>query len=712
MEPAALERGWRGFARHLLSWLVGFRWIIFLAVFIALFYAEENYRGKRAWDSYKREQKAKGRNLDGSLTVAPKVPNAENFYYAPGMAKWFFGGAPALPSARNNPAGIPQYVRNQLLKVVIEVLPFCGETEPEPANADLVLQYDPPMIRLCNTADRDAALQLDHAPVVIPLIIMDDVPLVDALRNLARQAGANFMLGPGLFFGTGDAEGVPLPQPMVSIRLEEVTAMQAIQVVLSNYDLLWIEDPKTKVARVVRRDPNQPHVILGAGVRKRLEELVSASFGPFVPGVQGQPIFARSIDDARPVRLAIRTHAPLGSRELTFLTSERPDAYGQPLLKDFVIRETPNHCFFVQIPSKSACFASEYLDWSSQYERDFDQMRKALERPYALPPQCATDSLGVTLRLVGETLAQRAQAQLLLGQQSQALRELTLLHDLRRVLNGPPTNRNMTLPTALSDITLAGLHAGVVADGLRMHAWRERELAVLQDQLEGVNLHQTIARLFRAAPAYICSALENAIATKGMPKGPIGSTPQLFFERLMGSGGLAAKLVPRGWFYLSLVKLDAVLQSLDDVHDVSRRFILPHKVEIAGKYVQTIARRISPDTLFARGLGESEVHVYQMTTFTQTSVNQVAVACALERYHLVRGRYPDSLEALVPEFVGVLPEDIINGRPLQYCRIPDEGYQIHSVGWDEKDDRGVPAVQVGWGDYAATGDWTWRFPVN
>jgi hypothetical protein len=111
-------------------------------------------------------------------------------------------------------------------------------------------------------------------------------------------------------------------------------------------------------------------------------------------------------------------------------------------------------------------------------------------------------------------------------------------------------------------------------------------------------------------------------------------------------------------------------------------------------------------------LGPNEVHAYQFTTFTQTTINQAALACALERHRLVRGGYPDSLEALVPEFVGVLPDDIINGRTLQYCRIPDEGYQIYSVGWDEKDDRGIPPVQVGWRNYAASGDWTWRFPVN
>src|SRR5207244_3238450 len=35
-----------------------------LAVLIALFYAEENWRGKRAWENYEREWEAKGEKFD------------------------------------------------------------------------------------------------------------------------------------------------------------------------------------------------------------------------------------------------------------------------------------------------------------------------------------------------------------------------------------------------------------------------------------------------------------------------------------------------------------------------------------------------------------------------------------------------------------------------------------------------------------------------
>src|SRR5215831_14790714 len=63
---------------------------------------------------------------------------------------------------------------------------------------------------------------------VIPLIVMDDVPLTDAIKNLARQAGINYMLDPKISYGQPDAKGVPSVQPTVSIRWENVTAEQAL----------------------------------------------------------------------------------------------------------------------------------------------------------------------------------------------------------------------------------------------------------------------------------------------------------------------------------------------------------------------------------------------------------------------------------------------------------------------------------------------------
>ncbi|MGN6555031.1 MAG: type II secretion system protein GspD [Verrucomicrobiota bacterium] len=101
------------------------------------------------------------------------------------------------------------------------------------------------------------------APVAtIPLIVMDEVPLTDAVKNLARQANINYMLDPRISFGQPGPDGRPVPQPTVSIRWENISAEQALNALLNNYNLQLVEDPKTKIARVSMKDPAAPDPLI------------------------------------------------------------------------------------------------------------------------------------------------------------------------------------------------------------------------------------------------------------------------------------------------------------------------------------------------------------------------------------------------------------------------------------------------------------------
>jgi type II secretory pathway component GspD/PulD (secretin) len=111
-----------------------------------------------------------------------------------------------------------------------------------------------------STADQTNAVPQPGA--IIPLIVMDDVPLTDAIKNLARQAGLNYMLDPKVAFGQLGPDGKPVPQPTVSIRWENVTAEQALTALLSNYNLQLVEDPKSKIARITVKDPAAPDPLI------------------------------------------------------------------------------------------------------------------------------------------------------------------------------------------------------------------------------------------------------------------------------------------------------------------------------------------------------------------------------------------------------------------------------------------------------------------
>lgn len=98
-------------------------------------------------------------------------------------------------------------------------------------------------------------------PGVIPLIVMDDVALTDAIQNLARQANLNYLLDPTINFGQPGPGGTPV-QPHVSIRWENVSAQQALLALLNNYNLQLVEDPKTGIARVTTKDPAAPPALV------------------------------------------------------------------------------------------------------------------------------------------------------------------------------------------------------------------------------------------------------------------------------------------------------------------------------------------------------------------------------------------------------------------------------------------------------------------
>ncbi|MGE4181659.1 MAG: hypothetical protein AB7J34_17700 [Limisphaerales bacterium] len=82
---------------------------------------------------------------------------------------------------------------------------------------------------------------------------------------------------------------------------------------------------------------------------------------------------------------------------------------------------------------------------------------------------------------------------------------------------------------------------------------------------------------------------------------------------------------------------------------------------------------------------------------------------ALHRYKLRHGRYPESLDALVPEFLPAVPIDAADGQPIRYRFTPDQPDEpeplLWSAGENGVDDGGDPEIKGG--NLASTFHW-WR----
>lgn len=109
----------------------------------------------------------------------------------------------------------------------------------------------------------------------------------------------------------------------------------------------------------------------------------------------------------------------------------------------------------------------------------------------------------------------------------------------------------------------------------------------------------------------------------------------------------------------------------------------------------------SPYTAFARQLGDSLGRSIAKAVRGQV-MNQCAITgCALERYRLRNGTYPQTLEALVPDFLAAVPIDPMDGQPIRYARDDNGLFRLWSVGDDRKDQNGRRSKE------GSHQDWTW-----
>ena len=182
-----------------------------------------------------------------SATAAGAAPASAVAEPAPAAKDATVAEAPAVPSAAAAAAEAP---------VAAAEAPAANPTAQVAATANAAAANAAPADA---PAAAPAGASTPPAAATIPLIVMDDVPLMDAIRNLARQAGINYMVDPKVTFGTGDGK---TPPPSVSIRWENVTAEQALNALLGNYSLQMVEDPKSKISHVTVKDPAAPEPLI------------------------------------------------------------------------------------------------------------------------------------------------------------------------------------------------------------------------------------------------------------------------------------------------------------------------------------------------------------------------------------------------------------------------------------------------------------------
>jgi len=471
-----------------------------------------------------------------------------------------------------------------------------------------------------------------------------------------------------------------------------------------------VTTPEVLIAEVTIQPPNahsragKTETILRFGnfdSHQQARDLIQQVIGPSTFEASGaDTLTARPLDtnQIKPVHIILQAKQILDARDLIEFLSGNTSGVGT-----LHARATETNTFRVLT---SFCSASAYLKWSDQFHSDFDLMRQALKRPYArmngdyrYPPTMPIPNF-VNIRAVSQTLAQRAQCYLLLGQPDKALQELTLLNNLRHLLEGAPTGKPMPLVSTMINVAVAGLYAEVIADGFRLHEWQTPQLIELQNQLEQINLAPYLKESFHDEQVSIWTIWQDAMAryeTKRVPNATL-------WQKLRN---LRPPYVWRGFFYFNAFNAIRIQQETVDSIDVTQNVLLPQKLAKVQREVDVLdhahAWQVLPYKLLAVIAAPGFTKAVQTFAFDQTRVDEAQIVCALERYRLAHGKYPETLDGLVPQFIDKLPHDIIGGQPLKYRRTSDGQFLLYSIGWDETDDGG----QFYPSSYDR-GDWIWQ----
>ncbi|MEI9864882.1 MAG: hypothetical protein WDN00_10080 [Limisphaerales bacterium] len=170
----------------------------------------------------------------------------------------------------------------------------------------------------------------------------------------------------------------------------------------------------------------------------------------------------------------------------------------------------------------------------------------------------------------------------------------------------------------------------------------------------------------------------------------------------------AYDVMPQGWVFQNTVVATGVHQELIDVFDPTEKQIFPKKLDSADLDVKKKLEHDSVFHLLADIAIPNHSRGFQTLAYNQTRVNQAQIVCALERYYLANKSYPETLDALVPQFIQKIPDDIIGGRPLHYHRTEGGKFLLYSIGWNETDDAGLPGTLAD----VKKGDWVWQYPAK
>jgi hypothetical protein len=264
-------------------------------------------------------------------------------------------------------------------------------------------------------------------------------------------------------------------------------------------------------------------------------------------------------------------------------------------------------------------------------------------------------------------------------------------------------------------IAVGAIGAAATWEALQCEGWTDDQLAALQRAWQSVRYVESLARALELERAFGGLYFDRSRYSLGAVlrmAAPMGFAPSPHWDTSDGIWWAewlepVAELGVRARWWAGAAMWGVAWREQDQLrhHQILQRWIEEARQAATNRFFSVsptgdgelelpLIGDLDPRHPFAMRYWLSQMLVPSLSRATQKAAvteafNELLVtACALHRYRLRHGCWPNTLNELTPEFLAEPPRDWFAGRPLRYAPREDGTFQLYSVGADGRDDGG------------------------
>ena len=298
------------------------------------------------------------------------------------------------------------------------------------------------------------------------------------------------------------------------------------------------------------------------------------------------------------------------------------------------------------------------------------------------------------LQAAAKLFSLRSLARLSNGDGTGALDDMRTMFELAGKLESEPT-----LIAGLVESSMVSVARQTISDGLDTGRWADDQLREIEALVARVNLIQRHIFAMQSERTYINSALAKCIMdgtrSKDVPQGSMTESNWLVERYICG----------RSYVRRNQIWMNSAFDEELSMWDPAKEQWNPRSRSFSANELKASWRKYN----FFHAIMSGPVYENAGNRALQdhAKLRMAGLACALERYRMARGTYPEKLDLLVPGFVATIPHDPCDGQAFRYRLAPD-GYLLYSVATNRKDDDGKLSTD----DPSADPDWRWWSPLK